>query len=337
MEQKELPLVSILCPIYNVEAYVEKCVESLFSQSYANLEYVFVDDKCTDNSVAIIQRTLEKHPNRKSRVQMFHHAENRGQAAGRNTALTACSGDFLMFVDADDWIEQNSVELLVRKQLETDADIVYGQLVAHYPTHDEVLEEPHYSNKKEMVMHSTELTIDHSLCKRIFRRSLFVDYKMECVEGLDYGEDHLMMPQLLWYANHVARIEDVIYHYNCWKGTRPSPSLATIHKMWDNELSVIGLLRDFFCDKDADIVNSICRTEVIYLMSSLGQAYHHRTRKKYNEIARILYAMPEQYLSTAKFNSADERLIYRYYDCRLIFRAVLKVIARVYDKFGVNR
>lgn len=333
---KTNPLVSVLVPVYNVAPFIEKCVKSIFEQTYDNLEIIFVDDCSTDQSIQIVQEVVQYYSNRVAQIKIVRHEKNRGQAAGRNTALSVANGDFLMFVDSDDWIEPDSVELLLHKQEESDADIVYGQLVMHYSTHDEVVMEPMYANKTEMVLRATELTIDHTLCKRIFRRSLFTENNLHCCEGLDYGEDHYLMPQLLWFAQRVERIEKVLYHYNYWKENAPSPPLNTVHKMWSNELTIIDLLMNFFDGKSTEVVESLKHTKVIYLMSSLGKAYAHGTRRKYNEIASMLYAMPEPYLSKAQFNSADERLLYRFYDSRLVYRGMMKALAKIYAILGVN-
>ena len=329
-------LVSILVPVFNVEPYVERCCRSLFEQTYENLEFVFVDDCSTDNSINIIEQVSSEYPSRRGQIQIVRHQKNRGLAASRNTALEVAKGDFLMLVDSDDWIEHNAVELLLQRQLQTNADIVYGQTTAHYQDYDEDLIEPYYNNKEEMILHSTRLVVDHVLWKRLYRRSLFVDNGIRWKEGWDYGEDHYMLPQLYWYANKIERIDTIIYHYNRWKVGKESPVIRKIWKMWSNELEIIDALISFFAGKDKIYVDSLYITKVDCLLGCMGQSFAHRTRNKYNELASILYAIPEQYLSQAKFNSADERVLYRYYDSRLIYRAIVKIISKIYVGLGVK-
>ena len=329
MSKPEAYLVSVLLPVYNVEPYIEKCCRSLFGQTYDNIEFVFVDDCSTDKSIAILKNALIDFPEREPAVKILRHERNSGQATGRNTALKNAQGEYVVFVDADDWIEKDAIRLLVDKQIETGADIVYGQMIAHYASHEEYLLEPHYASKAEMVRHATELTIDHSLCKRLYRKSLFCENQIGCVDGWDYGEDHYLLPQLYWYANCIERIEDVIYHYNCWKSGKASPPLTTIWKMWSNELNIIDALLLFFADKDSDCVESLKHTKVACLMSCLGQSYAHRTRKKYNQLAAVLYAMPKPYFSKAQFCRPHEYVLYRFYDSRLIYRAIVKVLSKM--------
>lgn len=324
MNQFDDILVSLLLPVYNVEPYIEKCCRSLFEQTYDNLEYVFIDDCCTDNSIRVLQSVLTEYPLRQKQVKIIRHERNRGQASGRNTAIRNASGEYIVFVDADDWIEKNAIELLVNKQKTTDADIVYGQMRAHYENYEEDLVEPDYENKSEMIKHATELTIDHSLCKRLYRKMLFKDNEIACVDGWDYGEDHYLLPQLYWYAKKIERIDDVIYHYNCWKAGKVNPELVTIWKMWSNELCIIDALISFFIDKDEACVESLKKTKVDCLYSCMVQSISHRTRRKYNELAASLYAMPKNLLM-ACFKNTIQRLFYRYYDTRLLYRAIVKV------------
>ena len=114
-----------------------------------------------------------------------------------------------------------------------------------------------------------------------------------------------------------------------WKSGKTSPKLATIWKMWSNELNIIDALLSFFADKDSDCVESLKHTKVACLMSCLGQSYAHRTRKKYNQLAAALYAMPKPYFSKAQFCRPHEYVLYRFYDSRLVYRAIVKVLSKV--------
>jgi glycosyltransferase involved in cell wall biosynthesis len=117
--------VSILIPVYGVEKYIEKCAHSVFSQTFERIEYVFVDDCTKDGSVDKLQQVLELYPARKSSTRIIKHEKNRGVAAARQTAIDAATGDYLLFVDSDDYIEKNMVELLYKKAFEKNADIFF--------------------------------------------------------------------------------------------------------------------------------------------------------------------------------------------------------------------
>ena len=101
--------------IYGVEKYIEQCARSLFEQSYASIEYIFVDDCTPDKSIGILQSLLKEYPERAQQVRIIHHDRNRGVGAARQTALMAATGDYLLFADSDDMLPEDAVEKLTTK------------------------------------------------------------------------------------------------------------------------------------------------------------------------------------------------------------------------------
>ena len=110
MEQKIK--VSILVPFYNVEKYVGRCAESLFSQTYQNIEYVFVNDCTPDKSMEIINGMIDKY-GVSSQCKMIIHDQNQGISASRNDCLDNMTGDYFLFVDSDDYIDNDMVKLYI--------------------------------------------------------------------------------------------------------------------------------------------------------------------------------------------------------------------------------
>ena len=116
--------VSILVPVYNVSDFIERCLHTLFRQTYPNIQYIFVDDCSPDRSVEIIQDVLKDYPQRKDDVKIIKHEKNRGLAAARNTGLENAEGDFILNIDSDDFIELDMVELMFGKTKEEEDNIV---------------------------------------------------------------------------------------------------------------------------------------------------------------------------------------------------------------------
>lgn len=116
--------VSIIVPVYNASKYLRKCLDSLFQQSYSNIEVICINDGSTDNSLDILNEYKEKYEN-----QLYiKTVENGGQANARNLGIELASGDFVMFVDSDDCIDLNTVERMMDKQKESQADIVVCEI-----------------------------------------------------------------------------------------------------------------------------------------------------------------------------------------------------------------
>lgn len=120
------PLISVIIPVYNTEQYVRECLDSVINQTFTNLEILVIDDGSTDSS-GIICDEYKKDP----RVQVFH-TDNHGLSSARNLCLDHATGDYIAFVDSDDWIELNTYEHMLKTAIETNADIVATKICNEY-------------------------------------------------------------------------------------------------------------------------------------------------------------------------------------------------------------
>ena len=116
-----MPTVSLVIPVYNVESYLERCLESVKNQTYKNIEIILVNDGSTDGSGEICKKFVSKE----IRAKVIHQ-KNAGLSEARNTGLKYISGDFVMFVDSDDWLELDAVEFLLEQAIKQNADMVVG-------------------------------------------------------------------------------------------------------------------------------------------------------------------------------------------------------------------
>ncbi len=114
-------MVSVIVPIYNSELYLEKCLESLKKQTYSDLEIICVNDGSTDNSLKIIESYMEIDCRFRILTQI-----NSGQGVARNYGVSECSGEYVMFVDSDDWLEENCIELLLEALVKNNAELSIG-------------------------------------------------------------------------------------------------------------------------------------------------------------------------------------------------------------------
>jgi glycosyltransferase involved in cell wall biosynthesis len=206
--------VSILVPVYGVEKYVGQCSETLFGQTYSDIEYIFVDDCTPDNSVAVIKQVLEKYPHRRQQVYIIRHDHNRGLGAARKTALEASSGDFVMNVDSDDHLPLDAVEKLVMRQQQTSADIVSGNYSLHRADGTIVVQrEPQLVKDACLRLMLIQHTLLPHVWARLIRRMLYTDHDISSVEGINMAEDMALMPRLVHAAKTMEYVDDSIYFY----------------------------------------------------------------------------------------------------------------------------
>ena len=187
--------VSVIVPVYNVEKYLVKCLDSLVSQTLEDLEILVVNDGTPDNSQVIIDRYVEKYP---GKVRGFIK-ENGGLASARNYALDHVKGEYIGFVDSDDWVDPEMYETMYNKAKETDADIVISNTVDHYPDHDVYHRQSDVSKFRRC----------GSVCNKLFRTKHFGDLRFPY--GLWY-EDLCLGMKLLMTTEKVSYCEEHFYH-----------------------------------------------------------------------------------------------------------------------------
>lgn len=291
--------VSILVPVYGVEKYIERCARSIFEQTYHNLDIVFVDDCTPDKSIEILKRVLEEYSDRKAQTRIIRHEHNRGLAAARNTAVAAAVGTFLMHVDSDDWIENDAVEELVKKQEETGADFVTGVMVKNEDTLDYHYVEPVYKDKNDMMILILSQICHHELANRLVKRALYTDHHIKALEGVNQAEDWRLTPMLLWYANGIARLNKTTYHYfmNMESMCNSKKSMDKALKFYHDTYTNYSSLMTFFEDKSQlyhDIVLNVscsnCYSFMVEMYKYHSQMafykYRHELLCRYGSVLR---------------------------------------------------
>lgn len=201
--------ISIIVPVYNVEKYLDECVESILRQTHAEFELILVDDGSTDSS----GQKADEWSKKDSRITVIHK-ENGGLSSSRNAGVRVAKGEYLFFVDSDDYIADNCLEVLLRRSVEENADIVsckfYNLWVnaccaeTRMPVADVVIEPDVYL---ERVYLYGVYTI---VWNKLYKRKLF--------EGLCFAEgrlneDAIIIPRLIEKANRIAHSSETLYYY----------------------------------------------------------------------------------------------------------------------------
>ncbi|MDO5348237.1 MAG: glycosyltransferase family 2 protein, partial [Bacillota bacterium] len=198
--------VSVIVPIYNVERYLDKCLHYLINQSLEEIEIICVNDGSKDNSQKIVDQYVNQYPNKvKSLIK-----ENGGLSDSRNYGLEYATGQFVMFIDSDDWIEEQMCETMYRTAISESADLVVCDI-------QNVYEDGHVAyvscgDFKEGNIKTLPylLTIDNSACNKLFKKTLFEDIKFPL--GIWY-EDLGCIPIVLSKAQRVVKVNKAFYNY----------------------------------------------------------------------------------------------------------------------------
>lgn len=201
------PKVSVIVPVYGVEKFIEKCARSLFDQTFRDVEYIFVDDCTKDGSISVLESVMAEYP--ELNVRIVRKEQNGGLPQARRSGLLCASGDYILHIDSDDWVESNMIETLYNKAMETGAEMVICNWVEEYLDHQEVKTQP-AMNRDDYYHNILSLEAGAYVWSRLVKRSLY-----EGVEFPTYNmfEDYVITSQLLANCKQVAFVSDVLYHY----------------------------------------------------------------------------------------------------------------------------
>lgn len=230
------PKVTIVVAVFNVEKYIERCAVSLLSQTLDDIEYVFVDDCSTDNSVAILETVLERFPNRANSVKIIKNLKNSQVAYTRTIGMKAATGEYVIHCDPDDFVDLDYYEIMYRTAKETDSDIVAAN---YYKETEGVVEEikaNYYSSyPKDCIKKIYTNYFFPSLCSHLVKRSLYVDNNIYPYEGINTGEDLNVLLRLFHCAKKLQYINRAYYHYVMRESSLTHNK--DVMALWNNNIS----------------------------------------------------------------------------------------------------
>ena len=204
-----MPLVSVIVPVYGVEAYIGQCARSILGQTYPQLECIFVNDGTPDRSMEILSEVVKEFPERNVVVV---NKENGGLPHARWSGLEVATGEYIMHVDSDDWLEPDAASRLVEEALRTDADLVYCDFWKEYGSRHKLDHERTYTVRdKALWMRRlyNNGAYGYVWCK-FARKSLYQDM---FVPRFNMHEDIVFSTQLIWRASRIAQLSVPLIHY----------------------------------------------------------------------------------------------------------------------------
>jgi len=207
-----MPKISIIVPIFGVEKYIERCARSLFEQSFDDIEYVFVNDCTTDDSIKILESIIAEYPDRS--VKLIHHKINKGLPQARKTGIDASTGDYILNCDSDDWLEKECCSKAFEAALRTDADVV----VFDYWLNDgrKRWGQEYYDDKrfadKDVFEYVLAQIVSPNIWNKLIKREIFL--KNNIIFPTSYmAEDWVLSSQIIYYSSQVEHLEDRLYNY----------------------------------------------------------------------------------------------------------------------------
>lgn len=198
-----MPKVSVIVPFYNVELYIKKCLESLVNQTLEDIEIILVNDGSKDGSKEIAMKYTEKYPEK----IIYFEKPNGGLSDARNYGMKHTNGDYIAFLDSDDYVELNTYEKLYNKAIETGADMVECDFYWEYP--DKKIHDQNANYQNESDMYSRARVVAWN---KLYKREVLLNSNIEFPKGLLY-EDVEFFYKILPQIKHRELINEPLIHY----------------------------------------------------------------------------------------------------------------------------
>ncbi len=302
--------VSIVIPVYNVEKYISECLESLANQTYSNLEIIVIDDETKDSSGRIADSFAKEDPR-----FVVKHIKNRGAAGARNVGLDLVTGDYIMFVDSDDWVEPDTVEIMVNKLESTGSEMVmcqYYDEYLHCSNSHSIVDEEHSYNSLEAMREYINHWEYPLIWNKIYRAELIGDIRF--VEGRCI-DDEFFTYQLFAKIKKFFLIPDILYHYRQRKsGAMRNPE--KVKQRSRDQVDFVTLryisLKDRFPVLRARLLEHMCEVYMLVLRNTEPSSYEYKYAKKHlRKYSKKALLMPIE-------NNIKKAIIYHLFKKNLI-------------------
>lgn len=241
MLENNTPKVSLIIPVYNVEKYIRKALESVATQTLKDIEVIIINDGSNDSSIKIVEEFIQKYDNFR-----LINQENQGLSAARNTGLKEARGDYIAFMDSDDYLANNFLEYLYNLAVENGADISCCNYKIYYPKTNFSIYMPVvpltniYNKEKALRKLIMDITLHYYAWNKLYKRTLFSENDIEFPDI--FFEDISTVPRLFYFANKVAVSPKGLYYYT----RRKDSILNTMNVKKVNDYTTsLGIVRNF--------------------------------------------------------------------------------------------
>lgn len=203
------PKISVIVPVFNTERYLQTCINSILAQTYTDFELLLINDGSTDSSGIICDQNAMRDP----RIKVFHK-ENTGVSSTRNMGIDLAQGEWLIFIDSDDWINAGMFQDMLGKAVSDAADLIYSDMVVVRNGQKRLLHIAQYDSIKANMLNNFIKSSFSTIVGSLVKKTLYCHYDIRFPVDVSYSEDFHVAVRLLLYSNKTSYLETPHYHYN---------------------------------------------------------------------------------------------------------------------------
>lgn len=281
-------MISIIIPVYNCEKYISTCLSSIASQTYKNFELLLINDCSTDNTFNIINEYLDEHPI--NNVNIVTLGQNSGQSTARNMGIRHAKGEYILFMDSDDSISSDCLELMVNKMEEDNVDIVIGENIiqkdddSKYITVD-IEKDYIYGNDKILSLFVNNKWYN-PVWNKLIKKEIITKNELFFKDGLIF-EDELWSFMLATKVNSMSVIRKPLYTYNI----RPNSTMTSNKnaKRWNGFLKILPCMKTYIMENKLESNLEVSRFYLFKLLNILNGLEKESliNYKKYKQIKKL--------------------------------------------------
>lgn len=284
-------IVSIIIPTFNVEKYIKKCINSVLEQTYKSFEIILVDDCSTDRTLEIISSYSDP------RIKVFINKENKGPSYSRNRAIEKAKGDWIAFLDGDDWWDSNRLEILIKVANDSSADMISDDIFFTYSENQRPWGSEFQYKKigEENVINLTpELLINNDLgIQPMIKREILQENKISFDERIKYGEDFKLYLECLVNVKKAVILKEPYYFYRMREGSLMTTQKKQLLTQTINEIN--ALLKKSVFIEDTNIKAALLGRKKRLINSLLYYEFIELTlhKKEYFKAIKLILLKPK--------------------------------------------
>ena len=311
-------MVSVIVPVYNTSKYLRKCLDSLVNQTYKNIEIIIINDGSTDNSDEIIKEYEQKY----NFIKYFKN-ENQGISKTRNFGIEKANGEYILFVDSDDYVDETLIEKAYNYANENNLDMVVWDYYQNYD--DKKLEEyrlPEFNITNILETPTLLNDLNYAPWNKLYKKCLWDNHEFPMLKYEDFG----ILPRVFLECKRIGKINECLNYYL----VRDNSETTTMNSKVFDILKVLELNNNYF--KENDILKKIY-SEVEYL-----NVYHltiYIIRQRYQKDKKIANKFIDEAYKFLDYNFPSWRKN-KYYNKRNLFKRIIeknKTFAKIYCSF----
>jgi len=305
------PLVSIIVPAYNVERYIEECIDSLLNQSYKNIEIIVLDDASTDATLYL----LKQYGNR---IQLIENRSNKGQGARRNQGIKYAKGEYIYFVDSDDWIRPETIAEIVEQAVKTNVDLVRFNGLSFFEGLSTQYKEGHYDFSQhlehgqiytgESLLEKNRRGFAASPCLYLIKKSIIDKFDLFFLEDVLH-EDEYFTTRLFYRIESMTYLNKA-YYYRRYRVGSTMTEVSNIHKLrsYDSYFKVFKALEEDYRRKDiSQAQKQFIKRRMLSLYNALQRSDIHPEKKRNMRELKVVTPRDRVFLFMAKLKHRSNK------------------------------